>query len=82
MTIRKLTAAPAQDALALSVRRNRQRIAEAAQTVASGNGQPAGNESFNRALLEARLAANQIDASAKALERVNDTLGQFIDTRV
>lgn len=81
MDIKKLTPNSALNTLSQSVARGQADLNVAAQKIAGGSGQSAGDQSFNQALVEARYAATQIEASAKALKRLDDVLGQFIDTR-
>ncbi|MEM1261073.1 MAG: hypothetical protein AAGH76_01625 [Pseudomonadota bacterium] len=61
------------------IRRGRAALTQAASDVANGD---AGKDSkqFTQGLVDGRRAAQQIEASAKALERVSQSLGSLIDT--
>ena len=66
----------------LGIRKGVASLRESALQVASANGSPTQDKSLNRALIDARSAAQQVDASAKTLSRADKALGEFIDTLV
>ncbi len=79
MNIKSLSGNASQT-LTNSLGQSRAELNKAAAAIANQNGQSPGSQSFNQALIDARAAATQIEASAEALERTNETLGRFIDT--
>lgn len=82
MNIKPSTLNTAAKTLETGISRGRSALNRAAAAIAESNGQPTSDKDYHQALAEARAAATQIEASAKALERTNTALGHFIDTIV
>ncbi|MEM8982323.1 MAG: hypothetical protein AAGC71_04815 [Pseudomonadota bacterium] len=79
MQIKSPIAGGAGPVAAQGIRRGRTALTQAASDVANGD---TGKDSkqLTQGLVDARRAAQQIEASAKALERVSESLGSLIDT--
>lgn len=80
MNIKPTTGNTAKRALTNGIAKGRVELNRAAAAIADANGQPTSGKDYHQALADARAAARQIEASAKALERTNTALGHFIDT--